>query len=165
MSLSDVAASPRRAPLVDALGWKHFSWISPITASRWVSWSGAARVIYHKDWYTHSSLLLNDTKALNAFQLNIFNILCFIYKCKKNLNPPVFHNIFTHKTKTKYALRNENSIQEILCQTNFSEYCNSYRGPYLWNKTVISKNVIFSDSYFLQAFKPELKDTLQTYFC
>ena len=116
----------------------------------------AARVIYHKVRYTHASLLLNDMKVLNVFQLKIFSILCFMYKCKQNLNPPVFCNIFTHRTKTKYALRNENSIQEPLCRTNFSQYCISYRGPYLWNKIVISKNLTFSDSDSLQAFKREL---------
>ena len=89
----------------------------------------AARVIYHKGWYTHLSPLLNDMKALNAFKLNIFNILCFMYKCKQNLNPPVFRNIFTHKTKTKFAFRNENSIQEPLYPTNFSQYCISYCKP------------------------------------
>ena len=120
----------------------------------------AARVIYHKVWYTQASLLLNDMKALNVFKLNIFNILCFMYKCKQNLNPPVFRNIFTHRTKTKYALRNEYSIQEPLCRTNFSQYCISYCGPYLWNKIVISKNFIFSDSDSLQAFKCELKPFL-----
>ena len=117
----------------------------------------ATCVIYHKDRYTHASPLLNDMKALNVFQLNILNILCFMYKCKQNLNPPVFLNIFTHRTKTKYALRNENSIQEPLCRTNFSQYCISYRGTYLWNKIVISKNLTFRDSDSLQAFKHELK--------
>ena len=72
----------------------------------------AAHVIYHKDRYTHGIPLLNDMKALNVFQLNIFNVLCFMYKCKQNLNHPVFRNIFTYRTKTKYPLRNENSIQE-----------------------------------------------------
>ena len=96
-------------------------------------------------------------KALNVFKLNVFNILCFMYKCKQNLNPPVVRNIFTHRTKTKYALRSENSIQEPLYRTNFSQYCISYRGPYLWNEIVISKNLTFSDSDSLQAFKCELK--------
>ena len=50
---------------------------------------------------------------------------------------------FYHRTKTKYALRNENSIQERLCRTDFSQYCISYCGPYL----------ILSDSDSLQAFK------------
>ena len=38
----------------------------------------AARVIYHKDRYTHASPLLNDMKALNVFKLNIliFFALC-----------------------------------------------------------------------------------------
>ena len=59
----------------------------------------AACVIYHKDWYTQASPLLNDMKALNVFQLIVFNILCFTYKYKPNLNPPVFRNIFTYRTK------------------------------------------------------------------
>ena len=103
----------------------------------------AARVIYHKDRYTHASPLLNDMKALNVFKLNIFNILCFMYKCKQNLNPPVFRNLFTNRTKTKYALRNECFIQEPLCRANFSQYCASYCGPYLWSKIVISKTLNF----------------------
>ena len=97
-------------------------------------------------------------KVLNGFKLNIFVILCFMYKCKQNLNSSVFHNIFTRRTKTKYALlQNENSIQEPLCRTNFSQYCISYRGPNLWNKIAISKKITFSDSDSLQAFKRKLK--------
>ena len=99
-------------------------------------------------------------KALNVFKLNIFSILCFMNKCNQNLNGPVFHNIFTHRTKTKYARLNENSIQEPLCQTNFSHYCISYCGPNLWNKIVISKKITFSDRDSLQAFKRELKQFL-----
>ena len=82
----------------------------------------AARVIYNRNRYTHASPLLNDMNILDVFQLNVFNILCFMYKCYLNSNPPVFHNVFLHRTKTKYALRNENSIQEPLGQTNFSQY-------------------------------------------
>ena len=67
-----------------------------------------------------------------------------MYKCKQNLNPPVFRNIFIHRTKTKHALRNKNSIQEPLkffLPKNFGQYCISYRGLYLWNKLVTSKKL------------------------
>ena len=47
-----------------------------------------------------------------------------------------------------------------LCRTNFSQYCISYRRPYVWNKIVISENLTFSDSDSLQAFKRELKQFL-----
>ena len=50
-----------------------------------------------------------------------------------------------------------NSIQEPLCRTNFSQYCISHRGHYLWNKIVISKNLTFSDSDSLRAFRCEFK--------
>ena len=53
--------------------------------------------------------------------------------------------------------RIEYSIQEPLCRTNFSQYCISYRRPYLWNKIVISKDLTFGDSDSLQRFKCELK--------
>ena len=45
--------------------------------------------------------LVNDMKALNVFKLNFSNVLRFMYKRKQNLNLHVFHNIFTHRTKTK----------------------------------------------------------------
>ena len=95
-------------------------------------------------------------KALKVFNFIISNILRFMYKCKQSLNPPVFHTIFIYRAKTKYVLRNENSIQETLCRTNFSQYCISYRGTYLWNEIVILKNLTFSGSDSLQAFKCEL---------
>ena len=96
-------------------------------------------------------------KTLNVFKLNIFNILCFMHKCKQNLNPPVFPNIFTHRTKTKYALQNENSIQEPLRRTNFSQYCISYRELQSLERNSNFKKITFSDSDSLQAFKRELK--------
>ena len=66
-----------------------------------------ARVIYHKDQYTHASPLLNDMKALNIFKLNNFNVLCFIYKCKQNLK------------QAKYVFRNENSNSETSMPNKF----------------------------------------------
>ena len=66
------------------------------------------------------SAVKKNYNALNVFKLKALNVLCFMYKCKQNLNPPLFYNILTHRAKTKYALQNENSVQEPLCQTNFS---------------------------------------------
>ena len=85
-----------------------------------------------------------------------------MYKCKQNLDLPVFRNIFTHRTKTKFVLWIENLIPKPLCRTNFSQYRISYRGSYLWHKTVISKNLTLSDGDSLQAFNCELKRFLSS---
>ena len=86
-------------------------------------------VIHHKDRHTHASPLLDGTRALSVDKLNIVNILRLMHKCKYNLNSPVFCNVFTHRTRSKYTLWNETSIHEPLCQTNFSQYCISYVEP------------------------------------
>ena len=48
-----------------------------------------------------------------------------MYKCKQNLTPPVFGNIFTNRKNTKCLLRNENSIQEPLCLKYFIPWTQS----------------------------------------
>ena len=48
---------------------------APVKVNLNICQKHAVRVIYHKDWYTHASPLLNDMKTLNVFKLNIFNIL------------------------------------------------------------------------------------------
>ena len=96
-------------------------------------------------------------KALNVFKLNIFNILCFMYKCKQNLNP-VFCSIFTHRTKTKYALRNKNYIQELYAeQILVSIAFDSMDRTLEQNSNFKKFNFQCSDS--LQPFKCELNDS------
>ena len=93
-------------------------------------------------------------KALNVFKLNIFNILCFIYKCKQNLNPPVFRNILLTgqkpniRAEMKILLKNL-YVEQILVSIAF--HFN------LWDKIVISKELTFNDNDSLQVFKRELK--------
>ena len=76
-------------------------------------------------------------KALNIYELNIFNILCFMFKCKENLSPSVFINLYNLKPKSKYELRDSKNIQEPFCKTKIDQFCISYRGPFLWNKIVL----------------------------
>ena len=87
--------------------------------------------------------------------------LKFGTKTNSNIQNSVVMFTFSVLDWNQYFLpklvRNEYSIQEPLCRTNISQYCISYRGPYLWNKIEISKNLTFGDSDSLQALKCELK--------
>ena len=67
------------------------------------------RIIYNKDKFTHSKLFMRDMNALNVSQINIFQVLKFIYKSKHNLNPRVFANTFTeihHGYPAKFSRSN-----------------------------------------------------------
>ena len=60
-------------------------------------------IINFKDSFTHAQLLLPDMKALNIFQINLFHIICFMFKCKEIIAPPIFHSLFTPKPENKYS--------------------------------------------------------------
>ena len=58
----------------------------------------AVRILYNKDnkdKFKHSKPLMRDVNALNVYKTNIFQVLKFMYKAKRNLNPRVFDNTFT----------------------------------------------------------------------
>jgi len=129
----------------------------------------SARLINFKDRYTHAKPLLEDMKALNVYELNVFNILCFMYKCRYNLSPYVFRDIYKLKPINKYTLRRNQSLLEPKCRTNFDQFSITYRGPYLWNKIVLG-NFQFSDEPSLPFFRSSLKklifslENIVTYF-
>ena len=76
--------------------------------------------------------------ALNIYEHNIFNILC-LNKCKYNLCPPIFKNLYNLRPENKYTLRDNGCLFEPLCRTDFDKFSVDYRGPFLWNKIVRGK--------------------------
>ena len=83
LNLTVVTATLSRALLVHVLRLNLLVWKPP--HQKWVSSIGASHVFYHKDWLTHGISLLNDMIVFSVYKLNMFNILCFIHKCKYNL--------------------------------------------------------------------------------
>ncbi|MBY0581189.1 MAG: hypothetical protein K2P53_05870 [Rickettsiales bacterium] len=118
-----------------------------------------ARLINFKDRFTHARPLLLEMKIFNIYQLNVFNTLCFMYKCKINSAPVSFHNLYTLKDKNKYNLRNENSIRQPFYQTNFGKSNIAFRGASLWNKIVL-KHFDFSVEWSYLSFKNKLKEII-----
>lgn len=98
-------------------------------------------------------------KGLNIYELNVFNILCFMYKCKYNLCPPIFKELYKQKPRNKYQLRRNDPVYEPLCRPNLDKFCIAFRGPSLWNKIVLD-NFDFSDNPSFLSFKVELKEII-----
>ena len=57
-------------------------------------------------------------KALHIFQIHIFHIICFIFKCKKKIGPPIFHDLFTPKPENKYNIRPRGKLAEPFYRKN-----------------------------------------------
>ena len=74
----------------------------------------AARIINFKDRFTHAQPVLDDMKPLNIVHINLFHIICFMFKCKKKIPPPIFHSLFTPKSENKYNIRSRGELTELL---------------------------------------------------
>jgi hypothetical protein len=119
----------------------------------------AIRLINFKDRFAHTKLLFIEMNILNIFQLNVFNVLCFMFKCKNRTAPVSFHNLYSSKEKNKYNLRNDNSILQPVFKTNLGKFCISFRGAFLWNNIVL-KHFDFSQNWNFFAFKRKLKNII-----
>ena len=62
------------------------------------------------DRFTHDQPLPHNMKALNIFHINLFHIIFFIFKCKKKITPPIFHNLFTPIPENKYNIRSRGKL-------------------------------------------------------
>ena len=60
------------------------------------------RLLSFKDQFRHSGPHFKEIGALNIYEINIFNILCLVFKSKSKACPKAFENLFTLKPKNKY---------------------------------------------------------------
>ena len=114
----------------------------------------AVRIIMNKDTYADTRPLMKDLNILNIYQMNLFQILLFMFKSKNETNPRVFKSKFAvinHRYPTRYSTNNLKIPTTRLRKTDFSITC---RGPSLWNKipTTEIKNITS-----MQTFQTKLK--------
>ena len=91
------------------------------------------RIIYNKDKFTHWKPLMRDMNTLKIYQINIFQVLKFIYKSKHNLNPRVIDNTFTeihHRYPTGFSRSSFKQPKMIPKTTSFAI---PSHGPKIWN--------------------------------
>ena len=95
-----------------------------------------SRIINFQDKLTHAKPLLQELRALNIYQLNIFQTLLFMHKVKNDNVPDVFRNKFiinTNKYNTKAA---NTTFYKPFYKTKTSQYSIMFRGPHLWNSLI-----------------------------
>ena len=124
----------------------------------------AIRVINFKDRFTHTQPLFAEMKILSIYELNIFQTICFMFKCREGTSPNIFHNLYTIKPRNKYNMRSEMTLVEPLKRTTLGQFDITFRGPHLWNK-LLSTNLELTQIENFISFKIKLKEFLLNEEC
>ena len=93
----------------------------------------AIRIIFQKDRLAHSRPLMRQLQALNVYQLNIYQIILFVFKTKIGITPITFQNIFSH-IEHNYPTRFSKNNLQLHRSSRTPKFSILLRGPKLWNE-------------------------------
>ena len=120
----------------------------------------AARIVFNQEKLTHSRPLLRSLKALNVYEINLYQHLNFTHKVSNNVAPLMFNDMFkkpSHKYPTNF-LHNNFSLKK--CSLKSTKYSISFRAPKLWNEFLSTdEKLISSYNLFSRKIKSKLLDT------
>lgn len=151
----------------------YFSFVHPYIVYANISWASThktklistfllqkhcARIMNYKDKFTHAKPLLVDMNIQTVYEINVYQVLNFIFKCKERKAPFIFNDLYTPKPVNKYNTRSKNAIIENFHRSKIRDCCISFRGPYLWNRIVANSCLCGLKSFSL--FRNKLKTHL-----
>ena len=94
----------------------------------------ALRITNQVKWRDHSSILLKRNRKLNIFDINKFQIACFMYKFNRNLLPVNFNMFFqTNEQIHHHDTRGKSNIHFISHNTTMRSFSIRVQRPLLWN--------------------------------
>ena len=117
----------------------------------------ACRIIFGEDRYNSVRHRLKEIGALDIFQLNVYQVLIFMFKVKSSTSPIIFSSQFNeidHRYKTRYS---HDSFKIPKVSSKMKRLSISYRGPFLWN-SILNSNL--KSPRTLNSFKRLLKNYL-----
>ena len=117
------------------------------------------RIIYNKDKFTYSKPLMRDVNALNVYQINVFQVLKFMYKSKHNLNPRMFDNTFTEIHQGYPTRFSRSNFKQPKIITKTTSFAISSCGPKIWNNCLHEFEKKLSLSLFLHKLKIKLLES------
>ena len=96
----------------------------------------AARIIFNRHRLMHTHSLLKSLNALNVYQINLLQVLLFMYKIKTNTPPRIFaYHLQTINPKyaTRYSRKISKRQRERETDSSYAKYFIHARGPVIWN--------------------------------
>ena len=118
-----------------------------------------AQIVFNQEKLTYSRPLLRSLKALNVYQINLYQHLNFMHEVSNNVAPLIF-NMFKKPSHIYPTNFSHNNFSLKKCSLNSNKYSISFRGPKLWNKFLnTNKKLISSYNLFSRKIKSKLLDT------
>lgn len=115
------------------------------------------RIITHSNYLAHTNPLFMNLHLLNIFEINFFQIACFVYLFYNNDLPDVFHNFFVANNSIhNYNTRNSSNLHRFKCRTTLLSFSTRQRAPIIWN----SLNSFIKSSSNYHLFKRKLKQNI-----
>jgi len=93
----------------------------------------ALRIIFNKDRFSSSAPLFMAGKVLTIFQINTFQILCFVKNCLSGVAPGPFNTTFTRRVANRYNTRNCGTLRKPTLKSLNEQLYLEYRGAEIWN--------------------------------
>ena len=112
------------------------------------------RIIFHKHYLSHAKPLMKKIKSLNVYQINLYQVILFMYKVKMGTIPKIFNRNFSsveHSYNTRFSL---NSFQ-LPRSSKTSKFSIVLRGPKLWNNFLTDNE---KNNSTFSSFKQVLKN-------
>jgi hypothetical protein len=119
----------------------------------------ALRTITYQNRLTHSKPIFDKLNILNVFEINVYQTLCFMFKCKVKTAPRIFHNLYTLNSPNKYSMRSNGCLKEPMCKSKLAQYSISYRAPRFWNNLILTKKNL-ADFTTFSVFKTNTKNII-----
>ena len=116
----------------------------------------AIRITSQVKWRDHISILFKRNRQLKKifFDINKFQIVCFMYKCNRNLLPVNFNMFFqTNEQIHHHDTRDKSNIHLISHNTTMRSFSIRVQGPLLWN----SLDQLIKQCKSLNSFKNTFK--------
>lgn len=122
-----------------------------------ISQKKIVRIITFSKLNTHTKPLFSRLSLLTIYQLNVFQVACFVYCCIHNLLPQRFSSMFQANNSIHYHnTRNSIKLHSISCRLSLRLFTIRIYGVSIWNS--LSDNVCNCVS--LASFKRNLKSYL-----
>ena len=103
---------------------------------------------------------MRSLKALNVYQINLYQHLNFMHEVSNNVAPLIFNDMFKKPSHIYPTNFSHNNFSLKKCSLNSNKYSISFRGPKLWNKFLnTNKKLISSYNLFSRKIKSKLLDT------